>query len=82
MIAVGNTKFHAHQNILKLRTSFFEKATDEATGFAESKDNTVTIEDHSTHAVWRILKYCYTGNYSDESNNLALGEGLFPLFKH
>ncbi|KAF8541483.1 BTB/POZ protein [Trichophaea hybrida] len=73
-IAVGNIKFHAHQNILKLRTSFFEKATSEESGFAESKDNTVTIEDHSTHAVWRILRYCYTGDYSDESSNLALGE--------
>ncbi|KAF8251770.1 hypothetical protein K440DRAFT_43698 [Wilcoxina mikolae CBS 423.85] len=73
-IAVGNTKFHAHQNILKLRTSFFEKATSEESGFAEAKDKTVTIEDHSTHAVWRVLRYCYTADYSDDSNNLALGE--------
>jgi hypothetical protein len=74
-ITVGNTEFSAHQNILCLRTPFFEKATQEG-GFAESKDRTVTINEHSAHAVWRVLKYCYTGDYSTSSNNLALGEGL------
>ena len=77
-IVAGNTKFNAHQNILTLRTSFFESATKEENGFSESKDKVVTIRDHSVHAVWRVLKYCYTGDYSDVSNELALGEGLDP----
>jgi len=72
-VTVGNTEFSVHQNILCLRTSFFEKATQEGK-FAESKDRTVTINEHSAHAVWRFLKYCYTGDYSTSSNNLALGE--------
>ena len=77
-IVAGNTKFNAHQAILTLRTSFFETTTKEENGFSESKDKVVTIRDHSVHAVWRVLKYCYTGDYSDEPNELALGEGLDP----
>ena len=77
-IVAGNARFNAHQTILTLRTSFFETATKEENGFSESKDKVVTIRDHSSHAVWRVLKYCYTGDYSDASNDQTLGEGLYP----
>ena len=77
-IVARNARFNAHQTILTLRTSFFETATKEENGFSESKDKVVTIRDHSAHAIWRVLKYCYTGDYSDASNDQALGEGLDP----
>ncbi|KAF8541479.1 BTB/POZ protein [Trichophaea hybrida] len=72
-IVVGATKFHVHQNLLKIRTPFFANATKPG-GFSEANDNTVTIEEHSAHSVWRLLKYCYTGDYPEASNELALGE--------
>ena len=77
-IVAGNARFNVHQAILTLCTSFFENATKEENGFSESKDKVVTIRDHSAHAIWRVLKYCYTGDYSDASNDRTLGEGLDP----
>ena len=77
-IVAGNARFNAHQAILMLCTSFFETATKEENGFSESKDKVVTIRDHSSHAIWRVLKYCYTGDYSDVSYDQGLGEGLDP----
>ena len=77
-VVAGDARFNVHQIILRLRTPFFENATKEENGFLESKDKVVTIGDHSAHAVWRFLKYCYTGDYSDASNEVALGEGLDP----
>jgi hypothetical protein len=56
-----------------VRTQFFAAATKPESGFAESKDRLVTINEHSAHAVWRLLKYCYCGDYSEES---GLVEGL------
>ncbi|CCX11546.1 Similar to hypothetical protein MYCTH_2306100 [Myceliophthora thermophila ATCC 42464]; acc. no. XP_003663875 [Pyronema omphalodes CBS 100304] len=76
-IKVGSADFFAHHAILKPRTPFFERATKKESGFVESKDGVVMIEDHSTHAVWRFLMYCYTGDYSAESNNIGLGESRF-----
>lgn len=72
-IKSGTVTFNAHLNILSLRTSFFRNAL--VGGFKEAKDRTITIEDHSTHAVWRFLKWCYTSDYPATSNNLTLGEG-------
>jgi hypothetical protein len=63
---------------LKIRTPFFANATKPG-GFSEAKDNVVTIQEHSAHSVWRFLKYCYTGDYPEVSNELALGEGVFVL---
>ena len=77
-VVAGGARFNVHRIILGLRTPFFENATKEENGFLESKDKVVTIGDHSAHAVWRFLKYCYTGDYSDASNELAFGEGLDP----
>ncbi|KAF8251766.1 hypothetical protein K440DRAFT_612039 [Wilcoxina mikolae CBS 423.85] len=76
-IIVGEAKFHTHQNLLKIRTPFFANATKPG-GFSEAKDNTVAIKEHSAHSVWRFLKYCYTGDYPEESNELALGEENDP----
>jgi hypothetical protein len=66
-IKVKNSAFKAHKAILAIRTQFFTMATKEH-GFAESKDNIVTLEDHSAYAVWRFLTYCYTGNYEESQN--------------
>jgi hypothetical protein len=69
---VGSNSFHAHKAILSLRTPFFTNATKPSSGFSESHENVVTIEEHSAHAVWRFLKYCYTGDYPEESAAGAL----------
>lgn len=53
--------FHAHQCVIALRTPFFLHAT--TRGFAESKDSIVDLPSHSKAAVWRFLKWCYTGDY-------------------
>ncbi|KAA8893036.1 BTB/POZ protein [Sphaerosporella brunnea] len=66
-VTVGPHSFHVHKAILSLRTSFFTNATNPSSGFTESKANVVTIEEHSPHAVWRFLKYCYTGDYPEVS---------------
>jgi hypothetical protein len=77
-IVVGNTKFSAHKVILRLQTPFFSKATRGT--FAESKDNTVIIEENSGHSVWRFLRFCYTADYSESSTFLVIDEGeLFDL---
>ncbi|KAI5816695.1 hypothetical protein BZA77DRAFT_344023 [Pyronema omphalodes] len=55
-IKTETTEFHAHQVILKLRTSFFENATKEENGFSESKDKVVTIEEHNDDL--GALKHC------------------------
>jgi len=64
-VVVGSHKFHAHHIILNLRTDFFATATKPEHGFTESIDSTVVIEEHSVHAVWRMLTYCYTGEYEN-----------------
>jgi hypothetical protein len=66
-VVVGGCCFHAHKAILYLRTNFFTNATSLSSGFTESKENVVTIQEHSAHAVWRFLRYCYTGDYPDVS---------------
>ncbi|KAI5816696.1 hypothetical protein BZA77DRAFT_368086 [Pyronema omphalodes] len=82
-IQIGSKVFHAHHAILKLRTAFFEKATNKENGFAESISGIVEIKDHSAHAIWRFITYCYTGDYSNESNSVELGhdDDVGP-FKH
>ncbi|KAI5817737.1 hypothetical protein BZA77DRAFT_31747 [Pyronema omphalodes] len=64
-IKVGSETFNVHKAVLRVRTKFFEMATREG-GFLESKNNTVIIEEHSAHAVWRFLTYCYTGDYRND----------------
>ncbi|KAF8251768.1 hypothetical protein K440DRAFT_612042 [Wilcoxina mikolae CBS 423.85] len=67
-ITAGDTKFSVHKAILGLRTTFFNNATDPQKGFSEAQTNVVTVEEHSVHAVWRFLTYCYTGEYKDACN--------------
>jgi hypothetical protein len=78
-VVVGSHKFHAHQIILNLRTDFFATATKPEHGFTESIDNTVVIEEHSAHAVWRMLTYCYTGEYEVTKTKDTLGEGAYTI---
>ncbi|KAI5794059.1 hypothetical protein FPQ18DRAFT_401522 [Pyronema domesticum] len=66
-VKAGTTTFKVHKAVLNVHTSFFTNATKEG-GFLESKDNTVTIEEHSAHSVWRFLMYCYTGDYREGNN--------------
>jgi len=67
VVAAGSFAFDAHRAILGLRTSFFTNATNPSSGFSEAEQNVVRIEEHSCHAVWRFLIYCYTGDYPDKS---------------
>lgn len=54
--------FHAHHNILSLRTSYFENATRH--GFKEGLLNEVHLEEYDLLAMVRVLQYCYTGDYT------------------
>ena len=58
--------------ILSLHTNFFDK-TD-----ASSGDNTSTfeIQGHSAIAVWRVLSWCYTGDYPSPDEQ---SDGFSPL---
>jgi hypothetical protein len=73
-VKAGTTTFKVHKAILNVHTSFFTNATKEG-GFLELKDNTVTIEEPTAHAVWRLLMYCYTGNYHEDNNADITDEG-------
>ncbi|KAI5776301.1 BTB/POZ protein [Geopyxis carbonaria] len=77
-IKAGTAVFHVHQCLLSVRTSFFDKAIDG--GFEEAKDKTITINEHSAHAVERFLTWCYSGDYTADSNTLSLGEGISVYF--
>ena len=60
-ICCGPSTFHAHQNILSLRTPFFTHAV---SSFSEGADNnTVTLASHTPATVLRFLRWCYTGDY-------------------
>ncbi|KAF8251767.1 hypothetical protein K440DRAFT_43594 [Wilcoxina mikolae CBS 423.85] len=67
-IIVKSATFRAHKAILEIRTSFFTTATLTENGFVDLQEQTVTLQEHSPYAVWRFLTYCYTGNYSAESD--------------
>jgi hypothetical protein len=80
-VKAGPATFKVHKAILGVRTKFFEMATREG-GFLESKDNIVTIEEHSAHAVWRFLTYCYTGDYRNAKNEeIAEGQYIYDQSK-
>ncbi|KAF8541482.1 hypothetical protein BDD12DRAFT_878711 [Trichophaea hybrida] len=82
-IVAGNTaQFHVHKALIGLRTSFFTNATKPENGFSEAKDNVVTIQEHSAHAVWRFLTYCYSGDYKDGNNTELSEEDDHPSLKH
>lgn len=76
-VKVGTATFKVHKVILAAHTKLFTKATQNGR-FLASKDNDVSIEEHSEHAVWRMLQYCYTGKYSKECNDV-LNKGWTSL---
>jgi hypothetical protein len=81
IIKTKDTEFYAHRLVLKLRTSFFEDKI-KAMQIKDDKLVTVTIEEAAnggyyctTHAVWRFLNWCYTGDYSGQSQKIGLNHG-------
>lgn len=61
-------KFLAHYAVLGVRTPYFDKAKEH--GFKEGETNEYRFPDHSAHALWRVLQYFYTGDYSDEPGQM------------
>ncbi|CCX11542.1 Similar to BTB/POZ domain protein [Aspergillus clavatus NRRL 1]; acc. no. XP_001267759 [Pyronema omphalodes CBS 100304] len=78
IIKTKDTEFYAHRRVLKLRTSFFEDKI-KVMQIKEDKLVTVTMDEAAdggyyctTHAVWRFLNWCYTGDYSGQSQKIGL----------
>jgi len=64
LITVDEHEFHAHTMILSLRSDSFANRIKLQDGFARS-----TIGGYSAHTVWRMLTYCYTGDYTDAAKD-------------
>ena len=63
-VKCGTETFHAHLNILSIRTTFFLDAV--SSGFEESEQRTVTLRDTHPATVWGLLKWCYTGEICED----------------
>lgn len=68
-------KFKAHYAVLGVRTTYFDKAKEH--GFKEGETNEYRFPDYSAHALWRVLQYFYTGDYSVEPNQIEDGGGKY-----
>lgn len=68
-------KFKAHYAVLGVRTTYFDKAKEH--GFREGETNEYRFPDYSAHALWRVLQYFYTGDYSAEPNQMDDGGGNY-----
>ncbi|KAH7360792.1 BTB/POZ protein [Rhexocercosporidium sp. MPI-PUGE-AT-0058] len=82
-IYLGESKvpFAAHLVVLGSRCPYFDDMF--RNGFKESIAKEVSFEKDSPHAVWRALRYIYTGDYSDEPSNALTSESDdLELFKH
>ncbi|PGH16007.1 hypothetical protein AJ79_01987 [Helicocarpus griseus UAMH5409] len=73
-------QFHAHYVILSARTAYFDKA--KKGGFEESKNNEFLLVEHNSHALYRMLQYIYTGDYSSEKYNLDQNSDDGCFLKH
>ena len=79
-IYLGESKipFASHRAILGMRCPYFDDVLH--SGFKESITNEISFEKDSPHALWRVLHYIYTGDYSDEPSEILDSEGIFLLF--
>ena len=69
--------FPAHRLVLGTRSPYFEDALQ--SGFKEGITHEFSFENDSPHALWRVLHYIYTGDYSDELCEDLASEGLLFL---
>lgn len=79
-IYIGSFELPAHELVLAVQSPFFKKAL--GGSFQESKTKQFHFAEGSAHAHWRVFEYMYTGNYSEEPNEVLGVEGeLFqPVF--
>jgi hypothetical protein len=76
-LGVSKTPFLAHQVVLGIRSPYFDDALQSK--FKEGVTHEFIFENDSPHALWRVLQYMYTGNYSDEPSECLESEGLLPI---
>jgi hypothetical protein len=71
----SKTIFPAHRLVLGIRSPYFDDALQST--FEESITHEFRFEKDSPHALWRVLQFIYTGDYTDESSQSLDDEGLF-----
>ncbi|PVH71127.1 hypothetical protein DL98DRAFT_521243 [Cadophora sp. DSE1049] len=74
-VYLGQSKipFPAHRLVLGIRSPYFDDALQ--SGFKEGITHEISFEKDSPHALWRVLHYIYTGDYSDEPSERLDFEG-------
>lgn len=77
IVYLGESKipFPAHRLVLGISSSFFDDAL--TSDFKEVKTQEFTFQEDSPHALWRVLQYMYTGDYTDETSEHLGSEGIF-----
>ncbi|KAM3064922.1 hypothetical protein ACMFMG_011250 [Clarireedia jacksonii] len=82
-IYLGKSKipFKSHRIVLGSRCPYFDDLL--RSGFKEGITNEISFEKDSPHALWRVLCFIYTGDYSDEPPEVLVSEGDdLELLKH
>ncbi len=76
-VYLGKSKvtFAVHRVVLGTRCLYFDNMFQ--SGFKEDITNEISFEKDSPHAIWRVLRYLYTGDYSDEPSEALQSEGMF-----
>lgn len=70
----SKTQFPAHQLVLGIRSPYFDDALQSK--FREGITHEFQFEKDSPHALWRVLRYIYTGDYTEESSESLDSEGV------
>jgi len=65
--------------VLGIRSPYFDDALQSK--FKEGITHEFSFERDSPHALWRVLQYMYTGEYSDEPFESLDSKGLLPLVR-
>ncbi|KXT11279.1 hypothetical protein AC579_1674 [Pseudocercospora musae] len=76
-ICCGERRWKVHKAIVCGGCKFFEKACDGR--FKEATNNTVTLEDDSPNGVAAMLRYLYTEDYDDTSDQERCAPLLFNI---
>lgn len=66
-VLIHDVTLHAHKAVICIQSAYFAKAFQEA--FVEGNLGTITFDEGSGAAHWRVFEYLYTGNYSDDLSN-------------
>lgn len=70
-IFIYGTKLYTHRFVIYVQSRYFAKAFSNKM-FAKGRKGEIRFDEGSAMAYWRVFKYLYTGNYTD---NLKV-EGL------